>query len=296
MIRLMWRCKGCGSKFATQLDQCLYCKTRPLIYDDKAYTVKTVAPSVLPVKVEKRKKLPKEPSKPRPARTLNVKSVPRFESRLPTFDRALGSIEERGAVLGAAYAIYGVPGSGKSTLLLQAYDMASGFYFTGEESAYSIAARAQRLGSGGKINVMRATSLDEVEENASPRARVIICDSAQEISLARQRNSIEDLRQVGDRLREIAIRRSCIVWIVVHSTKEEGMAGPQTLAHSVDAVVSLTVKKGKRYLTLDKNRFGEAYIDYPYAMTSNGIVFALVSRIHTVTRTSYPSFLSFSTG
>src|SRR5450432_1451010 len=212
--------------------------------------------------------------------------LPRLSVGLPELDRVLGG----GLVPGSVVLVGGEPGIGKSTLLLQA---AAGvarsgtvLYASGEESAAQVRLRATRLGlvdgqAGERVMVVAESSIDRIVDLAlAQRPSLLIVDSIQTATvdeLDGAAGSVGQVRESALRLMELAKSSSPVrgpggltvslagegtsaiaVVIVGHVTKDGSLAGPKTLEHLVDAVISL---EGERYATLrllrsTKNRFG----------------------------------------
>jgi DNA repair protein RadA/Sms len=196
---------------------------------------------------------------------------PRLPVGIAELDRVLGG----GLVPGSLVLVGGEPGIGKSTLLLQA---AAGIaatvgpdrvlYATGEESAAQVRLRAERLGllagHGGGIGIVTESSIDRIAEAVaaapSPPALLVV-DSVQTATvdeLDGAAGSVGQVRAVALRLMEIAKPAGMAVVLVGHVTKDGTIAGPKTLEHLVDAVLTL---EGERYaairlLRATKNRFG----------------------------------------
>jgi DNA repair protein RadA/Sms len=190
------------------------------------------------------------------------------------FDRVLGG----GLVAGSVVLLGGEPGIGKSTLLLQA---AAGIaaavgaervlYATGEESASQVRLRADRLGllggPGGGIQIVAESSIDRIAELAGddiladrPPALLVV-DSVQTATvdeLDGPAGSVGQVRGAALRLMELAKPAGIAVVLVGHVTKDGSIAGPKTLEHLVDAVLTLEGERsaGVRLLRATKNRFG----------------------------------------
>ena len=194
--------------------------------------------------------------------------------RLPVgigeLDRVLGG----GLVPGSVVLLGGEPGIGKSTLLLQAAVGIAGLvgpdrvlYASGEESAAQVRLRAERLGLlqgiGGGIHVLAESSIDRIADVASrvPGPALLVIDSVQTATvddLDGPAGSVGQVRGAALRLMELAKPVGIAVVLVGHVTKDGSIAGPKTLEHLVDAVLTL---EGERYATIrllraSKNRFG----------------------------------------
>jgi DNA repair protein RadA/Sms len=196
---------------------------------------------------------------------------PRIPAGIGELDRVLGG----GLVAGSVVLLGGEPGIGKSTLLLQA---AAGIaalvgpdrvlYATGEESTAQVRLRAERLGLlggvGGAIQVVAESSIDRIADLASsqsPGPALLVIDSVQTATiddLDGPAGSVGQVRGAALRLMELAKPAGIAVVLVGHVTKDGSIAGPKTLEHLVDAVLTL---EGERYATVrllraTKNRFG----------------------------------------
>jgi DNA repair protein RadA/Sms len=191
---------------------------------------------------------------------------------LGELDRVLGG----GLVAGSLVLLGGEPGIGKSTLLLQAAAGAAEglppgrghvLYATGEESAPQVQLRARRLGlldgpAGDAIQIIAERGVDRITEVArSTRPAVLIVDSIQTAvvdDLEGPAGSVGQVRESALRLMELAKGETIAVVLVGHVTKEGSLAGPRSLEHLVDAVLSLEGERyaGLRLLRAAKNRFG----------------------------------------
>jgi DNA repair protein RadA/Sms len=197
--------------------------------------------------------------------------LPRLSLGIAELDRVLGG----GLVPGSLVLVGGEPGIGKSTLLLQA---AAGLtrgvlgangvlYATGEESPGQVRLRAARLGllTGSAAERVRILAEHEVgriiEVARAERPALVVVDSIQTATvdeLDGAAGSVGQVRESALRLMELAKGDGIAVVVVGHVTKDGSIAGPKTLEHLVDAVVSL---EGERYAALRlvraaKNRFG----------------------------------------
>ena len=170
--------------------------------------------------------------------------VLRFPSGLALVDRVLGG----GVVTSGAALLAGEPGIGKSTLILQmGHALASGgvstLYVSAEESPRQLRLRAERLGcADGGLLVAGETRLEAVLaalDDESPR--VVLIDSIQALrsaDLDGPPGSIGQVRHCADRLVEIAKARQISLFLVGHVTKEGAIAGPKSLEHLVDTVLT----------------------------------------------------------
>jgi DNA repair protein RadA/Sms len=212
-------------------------------------------------------------------------AVPRQAIGIGELDRVLGG----GLVRGSLVLVGGEPGIGKSTLLLQvAAGIAAGaggsvLYATGEESVAQVRLRAARLGllDGAPADGIRVVAEAEVgrivEIARSERPALVVVDSIQTATvddLDGPAGSVGQVRESALRLMDLAKGEGIAVVLVGHVTKDGSLAGPKTLEHLVDAVLSI---EGERYAALRlvraaKNRFGSTEEVGVFEMGERGLL------------------------
>lgn len=192
---------------------------------------------------------------------IDLSSNVRLPTGLGEFDRVLGG----GLVKGSVVLVAGEPGVGKSTLMLQA---AAGLeaggnrisFFCGEESLSQVASRAQRLGGPVNARVSDATDV-QVVAGLVPAADVVVVDSVQTLldpDGPGRPGTVSQVTACSARLTTAAKRAGTSLVLVGHVTKDGSVAGPRTLEHLVDVVLTFEGDRGHSLRTLRgvKNRFG----------------------------------------
>ena len=211
--------------------------------------------------------------------------------RIPTGIREVDRVLGGGIVPGSLILLGGEPGIGKSTLVLTtcaAIALRSDgrvLYASGEESAAQIRLRAARLGltgaqSGGgeSIDLLAETSVERIcaaAESASPA--LLVVDSIQTLTadeLEGPAGSVGQVRAAAARLQALAKEQAVPVVLVGHVTKDGTLAGPKTLEHIVDVVLTLEGERfsGLRLLRSTKNRFGSTEEVGVFEMAASGLL------------------------
>ncbi len=179
-------------------------------------------------------------------------------------DRVLGG----GLVPGAVVLLAGEPGVGKSTLLLQmaasiALSGGRALYVTGEESVEQVRARAERVGAvHPEVLLAAEVEVSAVAGHAEAVAPdVLVVDSIQTMVTAGVEgvtSGVSQVREAAAGIIRLAKQRGMACILVGHVTKDGSIAGPRTLEHLVDVVLSF---EGDRHARLRmvrsvKNRYG----------------------------------------
>jgi DNA repair protein RadA/Sms len=216
------------------------------------------------------------------ARTLEDVGAPdieRLTSGIADFDRVLGG----GLVGGSTVLLAGEPGVGKSTLLLQAAGALAragkrALYVAAEESLPQIRLRADRLGvAGGNLLVTDESDplkAAEVADSSGPDA--VLVDSVQAMAspeIPGVAGSVAQVRATALAFVRVARRSGAPVILVGHITKDGSLAGPKSLEHLVDVVLSFEGdrSRGRRVLRALKNRFGPVDEVALFEMTGAGL-------------------------
>ncbi|MFV0430286.1 MAG: DNA repair protein RadA [Arachnia sp.] len=195
-------------------------------------------------------------------------------------DRVLGD----GVVPGAVILLAGEPGVGKSTLLLDvaakwARTGKTTLYVSGEESASQVRLRAERTGAlDDRLYLASETDLGTVLGHiAEVSPSLLVVDSVQTVSAAGTDGAPggpSQVRDVTGALVRVAKRESMAVVLVGHVTKDGSIAGPRTMEHLVDVVLSFEGDRhsGFRMVRATKNRYGPADEVGCFEMSEHGIV------------------------
>jgi DNA repair protein RadA/Sms len=195
-------------------------------------------------------------------------------------DRVLGG----GLVPGSVVLLGGEPGIGKSTLVLAVCGRVATetrvLYASGEESAAQLRLRATRLGLDGSagIDVLAETSVERIVAAAEAVApALLVVDSIQTLTtdeLDGPQGSVGQVRAAAARLQAYAKENAVPVLLVGHVTKDGSLAGPKTLEHLVDVVLTLEGERfsGLRLLRSAKNRFGSTEEVGVFEMAGTGLV------------------------
>jgi DNA repair protein RadA/Sms len=220
-----------------------------------------------------------------PLSEIATTDVDRVVLGIREVDRVLGG----GLVPGSLVLLGGEPGIGKSTLVLamsgaiaEAIQDAHVLYASGEESASQLRLRAARLGlasgrTAGTIDVLPETSVGRIvaaAESTSPQ--LLIVDSIQTLTdddLEGPAGSVGQVRTSAARLQAFAKENGVPVILVGHVTKDGTLAGPKTLEHIVDVVLTLEGERfsGLRLLRSSKNRFGSTEEVGVFEMAADGL-------------------------
>ena len=205
-------------------------------------------------------------------------AVDRTSTTLPGLDRVLGG----GLVSGSLVLLGGEPGIGKSTLLLQAgrgvARTGEVLYATGEESAGQVRLRGDRLGvREERLFVVAETDVSRIAALAEKRSpALLVVDSIQAVrdaALTSAAGTVSQVRESALALQRFAKISGVPVVLVGHVTKDGTLAGPKSLEHLVDVVVSIEGERGgiRRILRATKNRFGPVDELALYEMTGEGL-------------------------
>lgn len=199
-------------------------------------------------------------------------------------DQELNRVLGGGLVPGSMVLLGGDPGIGKSTLVLQTVMNLTDrkvLYVSGEESAYQLKLRAQRLASNEQYNdncfIVCETNLDDIFVHiANVEPDLVVIDSIQTIAtddLESAAGSVGQVRECAARILKFAKESGTPIILIGHITKEGSLAGPKVLEHIVDTVIQFEGDQHYMYRILRaiKNRFGSTSELGIYEMLGTGL-------------------------
>lgn len=203
----------------------------------------------------------------------------RLHTGIDEFDRVLGG----GVVPGSVALLGGAPGVGKSTLVLEigsalAEAGVGVLVATGEESRPQVGLRARRIGA--IADGLLITTESDVEQLCdlirSGTYPLVVIDSIQTVTGVAGENgagSTGAIRGSAARLIAAAKEADVAVLLIGHITKDGAIAGPKSLEHMVDVVLSLDgdPHRNLRFLRGMKNRFGSVNEIGVFEMTDRGL-------------------------
>jgi DNA repair protein RadA/Sms len=215
-----------------------------------------------------------------PRRLSEIEAV--AEERIDMHDAELNRVLGGGLVPGSMVLLGGDPGIGKSTLVLQTVLKLTDrkvLYVSGEESAYQLKMRAERLSKemNDQCYIVCETSLDAIFEHiTATQPDVVIIDSIQTIAtddLESSAGSVGQVRECAARILKFAKESGTPVILIGHITKEGALAGPKVLEHIVDTVLQFEGDQHYMYRILRaiKNRFGSTSELGIYEMLADGL-------------------------
>lgn len=200
-------------------------------------------------------------------------------------ERILSDIDECDRVTGgflqdSLNLLVGSPGIGKSTLSLQIVNNISNknltvAVFSGEESASQIISRLNRINKkNDNLMIFSTTTLEDIMATIiAKKIKFAVIDSVQTMSSKNQDSLGQQIKIVTESLMHFAKKYSVCILLIGQVTKDNQMAGPQSLAHLVDTVFYFESEKNTdlRFLRSTKNRFGSTDEIGVFAMTEKGL-------------------------
>ena len=265
--RPAFRCEECGLEVAKWVGRCPECQAWGTVAEAGVRSGLSVVAGPVSAPAQPIAQVPSQGARHRPTGE-------------PEFDRVLGG----GLVPGSVVLLAGEPGVGKSTLLISAAAKiaesgARCLVVTGEESAAQVRLRAGRISAlADNLYLAAETELTALLGHVDAvKPDVLIVDSVQTIGSAEVDGSaggVAQVRAVASTLIKIAKSRGLATLLVGHVTKDGAIAGPRTLEHLVDVVLSFEGDRHSRLRLIRtvKNRFGPADEVGCFDLRDDGIV------------------------
>lgn len=204
-----------------------------------------------------------------------IDSAARTSTKISELDRVLSG----GIVAGSVTLLAGEPGIGKSTLVAQlASALESAYYVSGEESEGQVLMRMKRIGVDPKsIKFSNSVDVGSIISAAKKlKPSVLLVDSIQTM-IAHEVDSLPGtptaVRAATSQLIGFAKSTGIPVILIGQVTKEGSVAGPKTLEHLVDTLLTLEGDRQTAYrmLRASKNRFGSTDEVGIFEMTGDGM-------------------------
>lgn len=269
-------CTKCKNKSSGQLRLCPYCQSTGTYVENIEQTKPTVTGAKQHITVAKPAGVAN--SKVQLMRDVTSNNTQRYSTTIQELDRVLGG----GIVPGSIMLLGGSPGAGKSSLLLKVSSILSNIgtvlYVSGEESESQIKMRHDRLSvNSDALYVVYETELEEIINHINTyKPTFLIVDSINTIAsteIASASGSPTQLKYCANQLRHIAKTSGLSIFLVGQVTKEGDIAGPNSLAHDVDAVLYLEGDQFQmfRLLRAEKNRFGSTGEVGIFEMAATGL-------------------------
>lgn len=265
-MNTIFSCSGCDAQFPKWLGRCSGCGAWGSVKEEAQQSHSTVYGT--------------KPSGPIGAvqefSTIEASHAEHIPTGIKEFDRVLGG----GIVPGSLVLLAGEPGIGKSTLIAQVASALGKtvLYISGEESGPQLKVRMTRLGLGlDHIRYLGETDTDTVCRTiATTKPALAMVDSIQTLTTDEYPSpagSPAQIRAAAGKLLEVAKREGIPIVLIGQITKDGAVAGPKTLEHMVDTVLSFEGDAHQLYrlLRAQKNRFGSTDEVGVFAMSGTGL-------------------------
>ncbi len=171
----------------------------------------------------------------------------------------------------------GMPGAGKSTVLLQILNVIclnmqrESLYIATEEALPEIKMRADRLSINTDIRLVPAMTgiADPGAILLKRQPCAVVLDSLQGMIGPNEQMGVELLSN----LKKYAVTLNAPIIVVSHVNKSDDFAGLMTYQHAVDTLLLMSPDEdGIRTLEVQKNRYGQAFIESQFEMTAHGLI------------------------
>lgn len=254
-VKKVFLCSECGFESPTWAGQCPNCRAWGTLEE---YTPPSAPAGDRPRGLS-------DSAEPIPLGKVGTRTYSRIDTGIGELNRVLGG----GVIPGSLILISGEPGIGKSTLIIQASDSVAKtygrvLYVSGEESEEQIKLRADRVCGdiSEELYIFSETNMERVLQACKKiKPRFLVIDSIQTMYTQELDNiagSVTQIRACSSLLMQYAKAEGVPVFMVAHINKSGDIAGPKTIEHMVDAVLSFTGERNGelRLLRAFKNRFG----------------------------------------
>lgn len=268
--RTVFMCTDCGNEYAAWQGRCDYCGAWNTIVEQK----------VNPIPESDTRRRVISGAKPLKLSEVGSGTHRRIGTGIGELDRVLGG----GMVPGSMTLISGEPGIGKSTLIIQAANRIAShngnvIYATGEESEEQVKMRADRVCGdiSDDIYIFPETNIENIVlECEKIHPSFLVIDSIQTMyssELDAIAGNITQVRTCAGILMKFAKMNNVPVFIVAHVNKSGDLAGPKTIEHMVDCVLSFAGERDQdlRILRSKKNRFGTTDEIGAFRMSASGM-------------------------
>lgn len=290
-------CSSCDNQSPKWTGQCLECGSWGTLQEQR---LRKASPAAGTANAARSGQSDASPEPTTAFEAIPASAEKRIATGLAEADRVFGG----GIVAGSVTLLGGEPGIGKSTLSLMiaarvatkdsALKSASGalnakaaksttadrcvLYVSGEESASQVKMRADRLGLAQTgLKFASATDVDRLIATLdAEKPALAIIDSVQMLrseDIAAEAGAATQVRGAAGRLVAWAKASGIPLLLIGHVTKDGGIAGPKTLEHVVDTVLSFEGERSHplRVLRALKNRFGSTDETGIFEMTETGL-------------------------
>jgi DNA repair protein RadA/Sms len=271
-MKTVYRCNGCGFEQGKWFGKCPSCKE----FD-----------TAVEVTLDSTRKGKVSSQTFSSATMISLKDVKetkktRLSSGIHELDRVLGG----GIVTGSYMLLAGEPGAGKTTLASEVVihldnDNKKVAYFSGEESPEQLKMRFERLGNLSKdpnFMISNEVSVERISKTITEESfDLVVIDSIQTMfseQIEGAPGSLSQVREAGGALMRAAKSTGTAVLVIGQVIKSGEIAGPRTLEHMVDAVLTFEGDRREQYRILRgvKNRFGSTDEIGVFEMTSEGLL------------------------
>ena len=257
--RTVHRCSSCGAVSPSWVGRCTGCGDWGTLVEE---VERTPSPAMADV-VALAGLVPGDAGRPVPIGEVGNGGHRPVATGIDELDRVLGG----GLVAGSATLLGGEPGVGKSTMVTQLATAAAArgtvLYVSAEESREQVRFRAERLGPLPEHLLLGAGPAlpDILAQVAEVEPVLLIVDSIQTVydpAVPGLPGSVAQVRECAHQLVRVAKLRGLPTVLVGHVTKDGDLAGPRTLEHIVDTVLSFEGDRhhALRLLRARKHRFG----------------------------------------